>query len=212
MGDSRKGQKIERQAISAELKARQQRQERRSKFWIYGTGIVLIFALVGTVAAVTVVEQRQKDQLLAAASKPIDGVQSSTGLSRGHTSTLTAFSELPPMGGDHAPTWVNCGTYTNPINPSEALHSLEHGAVWVTYRPDLPQKEIDALAREAALHPYQLLSPYPGLSAPVVATAWGKQLKLESADDPRLPIFLQAHLQGPQTPEPGAPCSGGVQG
>lgn len=212
MGDSRKEQKIERQAISTALKMKHQRQDRRSKFWIYGTGSVLILALVGTVVSVMVVEQQKKDQLLAAASKPIDGVQSSTELSRGHTSSPIAFSEMPPMGGDHAPTWINCGTYMNPINPSEALHSLEHGAVWVTYRPDLPQKEIDALTRESALHPYQLLSPYPGLSSPVVATAWGKQLKLESADDPRLSIFLQAHLQGPQTPEPGAPCSGGVQG
>jgi hypothetical protein len=58
-------------------------------------------------------------------------------------------------------------------------------------------------------HPYRLLSPYPGLPAPVVATAWGKQLQLPSASDPRLTRFLDAYAGGPQAPERGANCSGG---
>ncbi len=92
------------------------------------------------------------------------------------------------------------------------MHSLEHGAVWVTYRPDLPQPQIDTLTQQAATHPYELLSTYPGLPSPVVASAWGKQLKMDSASDPQLPVFLQAYLQGKQNPEPGAACSGGAAG
>jgi hypothetical protein len=55
-----------------------------------------------------------------------------------------------------------------------------------------------------------LASPYEGLDAPVVASAWGKQVGLDGADDPDLESFIGAYLQGPQTPEPGAACTGGV--
>ena len=212
MAQARKQRNIDRQAIVAAVQAKQKREERRRKFWIYGTGSVVILALVVTVVSVFVVAQQDKSRISAAADKPIDGVQSFDGLSRNHTSSEVAYPQSPPVGGDHAAQLVNCGIYTDPVNTGEALHSLEHGAVWVTYRPDLPQKDVDALAIEAASHPYELLSPYPDLPSPVVASAWGKQLKLDSADDPRLPVFLQAYLQGPQTPEPGAPCSGGSQG
>jgi hypothetical protein len=55
-----------------------------------------------------------------------------------------------------------------------------------------------------------LASPYEGLDAPVVASAWGKQLRLEGAEDSELKRFIRTYLQGPQTPEPGAACTGGV--
>ncbi len=55
-----------------------------------------------------------------------------------------------------------------------------------------------------------LASPYEGLESPVVASAWGKQLRLEGADDPDLESFIQSYFQGPQTPEPGAACTGGI--
>jgi hypothetical protein len=41
-----------------------------------------------------------------------------------------------------------------------------------------------------------------------VASAWGKQLQLQSVNDPELKQFVDFFEQGPQTPEPGAPCSG----
>jgi hypothetical protein len=57
-----------------------------------------------------------------------------------------------------------------------------------------------------------LASPYPDLpgDAPVVASAWGKQLRLEGAGDPDLERFIRAYQQGSQTPEPGATCTGGT--
>jgi hypothetical protein len=57
---------------------------------------------------------------------------------------------------------------------------------------------------------YVILSPYPGLPSPVVASAWGKQLQLPSVSDPRLGQFIDYFRQGPQTPEPGATCAGGT--
>ena len=206
VGDGRKERKAERLVTIGALKTKHQAEDRRSKFWIYGIGVVLILALIGSVTSVILMEKKDKDQLIAAAKKPIDGVQTFTDLSQKHTSTPLTFSETPPTGGDHAQTWIKCGIYTRAINTSEAVHSLEHGAVWITYRPDLPAKQIEALSKMVLSNSYQLLSPYLGLSSPVVASAWGKQLKMESAQDPRLAIFLKAYTQGPQTPEPGAPC------
>jgi hypothetical protein len=44
----------------------------------------------------------------------------------------------------------------------------------------------------------------------VVASAWDKQLRVDSAKDPRLEQFISAYQQGSQTPERGAACSSGV--
>ena len=90
------------------------------------------------------------------------------------------------------------------------MHSLEHGAVWITYQPDLPADQVAKLTAAASGQPYVLVSPYPGLPAPVVASAWGVQVQLPNASDPRLEKFIRTFEQGPQTPEPGAACVGGT--
>lgn len=41
-------------------------------------------------------------------------------------------------------------------------------------------------------------------------SAWGKQLTVKSAADARVAQFFTKYVQGPQTPEPGAACSGGI--
>ena len=57
-----------------------------------------------------------------------------------HVTTAVDYTESPPVGGPHAPPpdWADCtGTvYTVDIRHENAVHSLEHGAVWITYNPD----------------------------------------------------------------------------
>ena len=119
------------------------------------------------------------------------------------------YEQDPPVGGPHSPVWQTCGYYDSPIATGAAVHSLEHGAVWITYQPGLAAEEIEYL-RTLAQSPYTLVSPYPGLDNPVVASAWGVQLRLDDPLDPRLANFVDWFAAGPQTPEPGAPCTGGV--
>lgn len=92
------------------------------------------------------------------------------------------------------------------------MHSLEHGAVWISYNPNLIEAEIITLREAVRDHPYTLLAParYGALSAPVVAVAWGTRLNLPSASDPRLVRFIARYANGPQSPEPGAACTGGI--
>jgi len=90
------------------------------------------------------------------------------------------------------------------------VHSLEHGTIWITYQPDLPTEQVAKLQTLTRQSGYRLLSPYPGLPSPIVATAWGYQLKVDQTDDARLISFLQSDEQNPQSPEPTATCSGGI--
>jgi hypothetical protein len=140
----------------------------------------------------------------------IPGVQKFQGLSRRHTTHPVVYPQVPPVGGAHNPVLLNCGIYPSPVPVEHAVHSLEHGTVWITYRPDLPVDQVAGLRDLVRGKSYTLLSPYPRLPWPVVASAWGRQLRLGSASDPRLPRFLRVYRVGPQTPERGAPCSGGV--
>ena len=107
------------------------------------------------------------------------------------------------------PIWQNCGFYSTPVRDETAVHSMKHGAVWIAYRPGLAAGQLDRLRRLASNQTHVLVSPYPDLPTPVVASAWGKQLRLDSTQDPRLERFVRVFQQGPQTPEAGAPCKGG---
>jgi hypothetical protein len=168
-------------------------------------GLIAAAFLAGF-AALVIVDAREK----AASTPPGDVKTYDVGPAGQHTEGNVDYAQTPPVGGEHNPVWQNCGFYDKPVTDENAVHSLEHGAVWITYRPDLPQDQVDILRDLAHSETYVLVSPYPGLPSPVVASAWGKQLRLQSADDPDLERFVQAYRQGPQTPERGAACTGGI--
>jgi hypothetical protein len=147
-------------------------------------------------------EVSEKDLLAA--------VETFEGLSNLHTEDPVEYGQVPPVGGDHNPVLQNCDFYDEPVGNEHAVHSLEHGAVWITYDPELPRRDVRALEALVDGHDHVLISPYEGLPAPVVASAWGVQLQLEGVDDPYLQAFIDYYEEGPQTPEPGAPCSGGT--
>lgn len=119
------------------------------------------------------------------------------------------FGGTPPMGGPHAPVWQNCGIYVTPVEGQYAIHSMEHGAVWITYNPDLSAEQVVALEDMVRGEGYTLLAPYPDQTSPIVLTVWDRQLEVDSVEDPRIPDFIDRYklVQGPET---GASCSGGV--
>lgn len=146
----------------------------------------------------------------AGAAAAPNGTESYDDLSQDHVPGRVDYAQTPPVGGDHSGVWQNCGFYPKPITTEQGVHSMEHGAVWLTYRPDLPAEQIAALQGRADEQTYILASAWSdGLPAPVVASAWGRQLALSGADDAKLDEFIRAFRQGPQAPEPGAPCTGG---
>lgn len=129
-----------------------------------------------------------------------------------HDDSVTyPFGELPPNGGVHHNSWQKCQVYDQPIYSHHAIHSLEHGAVWVTYQPDLDEDMVSDLEGLTRGEPFVMVSPHPEQRSPIILTAWGLQLELDSSDDDRIDAFIQAFANGINNQEPGATCTAGVE-
>ncbi len=167
---------------------------------------------IGIIVAGLLVWQLSRSLSKVPDAVAIQGVQTFFSLKRDHVAGSLRYGQSPPVGGTHSPVWQNCGIYDIQIPLENAVHSLEHGAVWVAYQPNLAEAEVKKLRDLMRGKAYTLLAPYQYnvLDKPVVAVAWGLRLELDRADDPRLVQFVTKYANGPQTPEPGAPCTGGM--
>lgn len=169
---------------------------------------VLIVALAIGVIGYAVSQNKKKSD--AKNPDKISGIVHKTFSSGEHKTTAISYAESPPMGGPHSPIWADCdGTvYPSQIANENAVHDLEHGAVWITYKPGLPADQLDVLTKLVAGKPYTLLTPYAGLKTNVSLQAWGYQLFVDSATDSRVQKFIKTLRQSQtNTPELGASCS-----
>jgi hypothetical protein len=186
-------------------------KRRRSKFVWWTVGSVVAIGVIAAIVASIVFAPTPPPTL-----DPGDGDGSSIeGLetfenTANHVEGPVDYAQTPPVGGDHNAVWLNCGVYDQPVPDENAVHALEHGAVWVTYDAAAVSAE-DLGALEAQLpSSYVVLSPYEGLDSPIVMSAWNAQVKLDSVDDPRVSEFLTAYWRSQNSPEPNASCSGGL--
>jgi hypothetical protein len=213
-GSQRSGATIkqEREAQRAEkveaFKAQRAREKRNRR-------IGLIAGIVGGVAVITLLVI-----VIVSSFKPpvnpndivIEGLEKFPGITANHVDTEVdyegTYGMTPPAGGDHNAVWLNCGIYDQPVPNERAVHALEHGAVWVTYDPELVSGgDLDRLRNDVP-STYIVVSPFPGLGSPVVASAWGNQVALDGVDDERLNLFISKFWKRGDAPEIGASCGG----
>jgi hypothetical protein len=172
----------------------------------------LVAALVVLVAAVVVPRWVQGSDAEASTGTRtgvgIEGLQIYAGLRTDHTQDPVAYPQDPPVGGTHDPVWLACGAYDEPVRNENAVHDLEHGSVWISYRPGLSSDEVDDLAD--LLPQNGIMAPYPGLESPIVLTVWERQLAVDGPDDPRVQQFLTQLGAGETAPEAFVTCDGGT--
>ena len=209
-----KQQREAKRAVKVAAMKRKEAGQKRNQRIAIAAGIGGSVAVVVAIVALVVTSSVPRPD---PASIVVDGVQEFTGLTAVHVGPepvdyLATYNMNPPAGGDHFAAWLNCGVYNQPQPNENAVHSLEHGAVWVTYDPErVDQAGADAL-RAAIPSSFMILSPYPGLPSPVVASAWGAQVQLDGVDDARLGLFIDKYWKSASAPEPGAVCIEGVEG
>lgn len=200
--DARRAEKV------AAMVAQQKKQQRNRRLGWIGGGIggVVVLALVITFVVVSA------EPKVDPASISIGELETYPDLTANHVTTSVDYAMDPPAGGDHAAVWLNCGVYSEEVPNENAVHALEHGAVWVTYDPAVVDEAGVQALRDQLPDTYIVLSPYSGLASPVVASAWGSQVFLDGVDDERLGDFVQKFWRSNDAPEPGAACTGGLNG
>ncbi|MEV5142882.1 DUF3105 domain-containing protein [Streptomyces sp. NPDC052727] len=225
MGSGKNSSTAARKARIEEMRRAERARERRNRvLTVAASAVVVVGLVVGGVVLVKSQGDSGKDQATPSGDPKgsgdsgkfttgEDGVKSWSGkLSRTHVTTKVSYPMHPPVGGNHNPVWLNCNgdVYTKAVPDENAVHSLEHGAVWVTYTGKADKADVDALAAKVKKTPYSLMSPYENQDAPLILSAWGHQVAVKSAKDPEVDKFFATYVQGKQTPEPGASCTGGV--
>jgi hypothetical protein len=219
MGSAKNTSNASRKARIEEMRRAEQSRERRNRILAIAASVVVVAGLV--VGGVVLVKAQSDKKDTASDSKSssghfvtgTDGVKTWKGtLSRNHVTKTVTYPMEPPVGGDHNQVWMNCNgdVYTKALNNMNAVHSLEHGAVWVTYNSKASDADVKALAAKVKKTPYTLMSPVEDQKDPIMLSAWGKQRTVTSATDPNVDKFFAAYVQGKQTPEPGAACTNGL--
>jgi hypothetical protein len=213
-----KQQRNVRRADKVELMKKKQRADsRKLKIGIIGTlslvaGILALVIGVVVVPNITLAEPR-----VDPASIEIAGLTTFDNLTSVHVDPTpvnysTEYGMNPPAGGNHFGAWLNCGVYSEPQQNENAVHSLEHGAVWVTYDPTILSDDDVSTLVSSLPSTYIIVSPFHGLPAPVVASAWANQIELDGISDERLGDFVDKFWKSPTAPEPGALCTGAIDG
>lgn len=158
---------------------------------------------------------------------PAPGSADAGTLGHDHVNGTIVYAVTPPVGGPHNPIWMNAGVYTQPVPTEHAVHDLEHGAIWITYRPSLPAAQVKHLAdfvgKQSLIDEssgsriagqqsrFIVMSPWTSdsLPAPIVFSSWGYQLKVDSPTDPRLQKFVDTFRDNQTySPEFGSPVDG----
>ncbi|MEO3973101.1 DUF3105 domain-containing protein [Streptomyces sp. CAU 1734] len=189
-------------------------RERRNRIITIGISGLVVAGLVGFGVYVLDKQNKKEETETAARKSPVPGEKTWKKLSQTHVDKAVSYPMTPPVGGDHNSRWMNCNgdVYKKEIPNEYAVHSLEHGAVWVTYNSKAAKDDLSTLEKRVKKTPYSLMSPVEKQAGAIMLSAWGKQLTVEKADDKRVAQFFTKYVQGDQTPEPGAACTNGLTG
>ena len=86
--------------------------------------------------------------------------------------TKVTYQSNPPTSGSHWPDPLLDGIYETE-KPGEAIvHSLEHGRIWVSYRPDIDQEAIQALKDAVKGQSAIVMTPRAALATDIALAAW----------------------------------------
>lgn len=120
---------------------------------------------------------------------------------RSHVSAGTniSYKTNPPTSGDHFGQAKGWGVYNREVDDKMALHGLEHGGIWISYKEiDDETKEI---LKEIGKSNSQsvIVAPRPNNDDKIVIASWGKYMRLESVDKVLIQKYIDTYKN--QSPE-----------
>lgn len=184
------------------------------KMIFVGALVVLSACSGGEVADAPTVTVDQGSDTATGELPPVVSVPA-TDYTTNHISPPVSFDRSPSIGGDHYQFWQNCGFYTVEAIEGAATHTLEHGAIWITYNEsNVSDADLVLLEEMSAANGKLLISPYDHDDT-VVLSAWGVQQRGVSAPTTAdglaaIDSFIASWQDNPELVEAGVRCNGAV--
>jgi hypothetical protein len=159
---------------------------------LLGGGLAVFVLLI--VGAVVAPQFRRTQEQLGEEVALEDGV---------HVAQLPIREGDPLPGGPHTAPPQSADFYEAQIEDGAAIHSLEHGMIWIAYHPDLVTPEdVDTLREvQDRFSRDVIVSQRPQNATPITALSWGRILRLDAADGDALRDFVRRNRD--RSPEPG---------
>ncbi|MSQ42359.1 MAG: DUF3105 domain-containing protein [Dehalococcoidia bacterium] len=167
---------------------------------------MVVGVLALTVVVLAVVAFRARPEGGGVSTAPLRGEEVTLGPAThvGSEASMQIPEGQPPAGGPHFASPLAPGVYDESQQDGFLIHSLEHGMIWISYRPDLlGPGDLQTLRKVA--HAYSddvVLSPRPANSAPVSLVSWGRRLTAAMPlQEQQLRDFVTTNRN--RSPEPG---------
>lgn len=139
-------------------------------------------------------------------------IKRSTAGANQHTDQPVEYDIVPPVSGEHATNPAQCGIHATVIPNENFVHTLEHGAVALVYRPDIPEEDIRALEEIAGdFDSHTVAAPNPEMDDPITIAAWAHLMRLDEVDEDAIREFIEVFRQGGASPEAGQECPNSVE-
>ncbi len=121
-------------------------------------------------------------------------------------SQAITYKSYPPSSGTHYDATAEYGFSDKEIEEGKLVHSLEHGAIVLYYKPDLPADVLDSLRQAYTKLPLSkhgkvklVITPYPKLQSPMLIAAWTRIEPLTAFNFERIQAFYGALVdKGPE--------------
>ena len=147
------------------------------------------------------------------ASRKIYAVQIAD-LGRNHISvgaSHESYNSNPPTSGPHYEEWESKGVYKEQQPDEGLVHNLEHGYIWISYRPDASPKIIEQLENFYSFGKKIIIEPRKENDKTIALAAWNWLDKFDSTSKDalsdieikRISDFIDAYIN--RGPEPNAP-------
>ena len=95
------------------------------------------------------------------------------------------YNSNPPSSGPHYGSPANWGVYDYEVNDKIFIHNLEHGGIWISYRPDVESRVIEHLKSIAEEFGGSkiVMAPRSANDADIAIAAWTRLFKIDVAGD-----------------------------
>lgn len=139
-------------------------------------------------------------------NSPVEGTVEYKIEGRHHVASGTSvtYNSNPPNSGDHWAAPAKNGIYDKQLPDEQLVHNLEHGHVWISYKPDTSEDVVNKLKEIVKEDDWKLvLEPRDKNESAIALVAWGRVLKLDQLDENKIRDFIKTYRnRGPEkTPD-----------